>query len=250
MRDPRKVEQRLEQAAEETRQMARNSIPPSLGERNRRRPRSWLVFAAAFGAVILAIGVLPMLSNGPIGPVDEPSPTTSSGITTTTETSTTTTPAAAVQCSADGLSVPSDQEGLPDRVADVRLGIAEAAIACDYETLESLADPGLNTSFGGGGFDNIPRWEEDRTYPALRLLVELFDTPFAVQDFEDLPRYYVWPSAFVYDTWDEIPAADMEALLEVFSQEELDQIATFGAYASWRIGITEDGVWKFFVAGD
>ena len=47
---------------------------------------------------------------------------------------------------------------------------------------------------------------------ALALLVELFDTPYAFEDYEDLPRHYYWPSAFVYDSWEEIPPADMEAL--------------------------------------
>jgi hypothetical protein len=78
----------------------------------------------------------------------------------------------------------------------------------------------------------------------------LFDTPFATQDFENLPRYYVWPSAFIYDTWEEIPPADLDVLSEIYSREELDQIATFGSYAGWRIGIAEDGAWRFFVAGD
>jgi hypothetical protein len=74
-------------------------------------------------------------------------------------------------------------------------------------------------------------------------------TPFATQEIEG-DTWYVWPSAFVYDTWDDIPDEDLEALLTVYTQEELDQIAAFGSYAGWRIGITEDGDWRFFVAGD
>ncbi|HEY4606576.1 MAG TPA: hypothetical protein VIH55_02920, partial [Acidimicrobiia bacterium] len=208
---------------------------------------------AAFAAVVLAVGLLPILSGtGEPKLVGETTSTTIAAMTSTTVTvgTTTTAPVLTAECSASGLPAPAAQEGLPDQVADVRLAMAQAAIACDYDTLEALAGPDLNTSFGGGGFDNIPMWEEQGTYPALELLVRLLDTPFATQEVEDLPRYYVWPSAFVYDTWDEIPAEDIEALLEVFTQEELDQIATFGAYAGWRIGITEDGDWEFFVAGD
>jgi len=146
--------------------------------------------------------------------------------------------------------MPAEQGGLPEPVAATRRAIATAAIACDFVALEALGGSDLNTSFGGGGFDNIPRWEVEGTYPALELLVELFDTPYATQDFEDLPRYYVWPSAFVYDSWEEIPPADLEALRSIYTDEELDQIAGFGSYALWRIGITEDGQWRFFVAGD
>lgn len=44
--------------------------------------------------------------------------------------------------------------------------------------------------------------------------------------------------------------ASAEDLAQESFQEELDQYAEFGSYALWRIGITEDGEWKFFVAGD
>ena len=253
MRHLSELEQRLEQAAQEVRQTARHSVPPPLEDRSpRTAPRAWLVFAAAFAVVILAVGVLPMLSPSPDpdGSVGEPSPTTSAATVTSTFPAPTTTTPVAAECSATGLPMPPKQEGLPAPVADARRAIAAAAIACDYAALEELASPDLNTSFGGGGFANIPMWEEEGTYPALRLLVELFGTPVATQDFEDLPRYYVWPSAFVYDSWEEIPPADLEALRTIYTDEELDEIAAFGAYAGWRIGITEEGVWRFFVAGD
>lgn len=252
MRHLSPLEQRLEEAAREVRQAARHSVPPPIDRAARSRFQAgWLVFAAAFAVVILAMGVIPLLSGSgePDGTLAEPSPTTAP-VPTTTIPTTSTTPVVGADCSAAGLPMPAEQDGLPVPVAETRRAIATAAIACDYETLRSLAGPELTTSFGGGGFDNIPMWEEDGTYPALQLLVELFDTPFATQDFEDLPRHYVWPSAFVYDSWEEIPPADLDALLTVYTQEELDQYSEFGSYALWRIGITEDGEWRFFVAGD
>jgi hypothetical protein len=250
-------EQRMEQAAQEVRQSAKRAVPPPLETGARRTlPRGWLIFAAAFGVVIVTLGVLPMISSTEdSGPASGSTPTTSPAVASTTEPqpSTTGAPATTVpfaDCSASGLPMPAAQEGLPAPVADVRRAIAAAAIACDFEALEALASPEFVTSFGGGGFEMIPMWEEEGTYPALALLVELFDTPYAFEDYEDLPRHYYWPSAFVYDSWEEIPAADMEALLTVYTQEELDQYAEFGAYALWRIGITETGEWRFFVAGD
>jgi hypothetical protein len=42
----------------------------------------------------------------------------------------------------------------------------------------------------------------------------------------------------------------MESLLTVYTQEDLNQAAEFGAYALWRMGITETGEWTFFIAGD
>lgn len=251
------VEQRLEQAAQEVRLAAKHAVAPALGGKARRAvPRGWLMFAAAFGVVILALGVIPLISSpNDSGPAAVSTPSTEVEITTTpapitTAPAATTTPAVGVDCSAAGMEAPADQEGLPDQVADARQAIAEAAIACDYATLESLASPDLVTSFGGVGFENIRMWEEDGTYPAMALLVGLLDTPHAFEDYDGLPRHYYWPSAFVYDSWDAIPPADVEALLTVYTQEELDQAAAFGSYALWRIGITESGEWRFFVAGD
>ncbi len=246
-------EQRMEQAAQEVRQSAKHAVPPPLETGARRTlPRGWLIFAAAFGVVIVTLGVLPMISTPEdSGPASESTPSTTPAVASTTVPEpVTTVPSADAGCSAAGLPMPAEQEGLPAPVADARRAIAAAAIACDYEALEALASPDLVTSFGGGGFENIPMWEEEGTYPALALLVELFDTPYAFEDYEDLPRHYYWPSAFVYDSWEEIPPADMEALLTVYTQEELDQSAEFGSYALWRIGITETGEWRFFVAGD
>jgi hypothetical protein len=245
------LEQRLEQAANELRQAARQSTPPPFDDRARSATGTgWLVFAAAFVAVVLVMGVIPLLTSSelPEPPVGGSSPSTTEMVVTPP----TTVPAPttiAPDCSAAGLPMPAEQEGLPAPVAEARRAIATAAIACDYRALEALGGTDLNTSFGGGGFQNIPLWE-GQGEGQLGTLIKLFDTPFATQDFEDLPRYYVWPSAFVYDSWEEIPPADLQALNSIYTEEELDQIAGFGSYAGWRIGITEDGEWRFFVAGD
>jgi hypothetical protein len=254
------VEQRLEQAAQEVRRVAKHAVPPPLEAPSRRSlAPGWLIFAAAFGVVVLALGVLPLISSPEDGgPASGSTPTTAPAPATTVIGPETTMPAATVapttvpigECSAAGMAEPADQAGLPDQVADMRLAIIEAAIACDYATLEALAGPDMSTSFGGGGVENIRQWEEDGTYPATALIVELFGTPYAFEDYEGLPRHYYWPSAFVYDSWDEIPPAEMEALLSVYTQEELDQAAEFGSYALWRIGVTETGEWRFFIAGD
>jgi hypothetical protein len=238
------VEQRLEQAAQEVRRVAKYSAPPPLEDPSGRSiAPGWLIFAAAFGLVILALGVIPLISSPEdAGPEVSSTPTTAAAPATTASRG--------GDCSAAGLPLPPEQAGLPAIVAQTRMAIAEAAIACDYDVLGALAAPDFVSSFGDGGIENIRQWEEEGTYPATALLVELFGTPYAHEDYDALPRHYYWPSAFVYDSWDEIPPADMEALLSVYTQEELDQAAGFGSYALWRIGITETGEWKFFIAGD
>ena len=42
----------------------------------------------------------------------------------------------------------------------------------------------------------------------------------------------------------------MEALLSVYTQGGARPVGRIRLYALWRIGITETGGWRFFVAGD
>ena len=59
-----RLEQRLEEAAREVRQAARHSVPPPIqdGSARSRIQTGWLVFAATFAVVILAMGLIPLLS--------------------------------------------------------------------------------------------------------------------------------------------------------------------------------------------
>jgi hypothetical protein len=112
-----------------------------------------------------------------------------------------------------------------------------------------LATDGFNTSFGGGGFDNLAIWEEEGE-GKLGLLVEILDLTHATIEAPEGKDIYVWPAAFAYESWDAIPDDLLDELHQVYTQEELDQIAGLGSYGGWRTGIDEDGAWLFFVAGD
>ncbi len=242
-----KVEDRLEQAGKELRDATRHLQPPPLGK-DRLQARGWLVFAGVFLVVAIGLGVIPLLmrSNG-----EQASLATPATVATTVpaeQSSQVPSTAPVARCSASGTSAPADQEGLPPEVAQARAAIAEAALSCDLDALRSLAGE-LLTSFGGGDFSSLQEWE-DSGDGMLGTLVQLFDTRYAVQEFEGEPTLYVWPAAFAYDSWGEIPEEDLAALTAIFGEEEMERIAGFGAYAGWRIGLTEDGDWRFFIAGD
>ena len=242
-----KVEDRLQQAGQELRDSTGALRPAPLPAR-KVPARGWLVFAGVFALVALGIGLLPLLSPT----LKEQAPLATPGVVTTTlpadATSVVEGTVPAARCSAAGMALPPDQEGLPAPVAEARAAISAAAVACDLGALHSLAGD-LLTSFGGGDFSSLQEWE-DAGEGNLGVLVELFGTRFAVQEFEGEPTIYVWPAAFTYDSWDEIPAEDLAHLTEIFGEEEMGIIEGFGSYAGWRIGITEDGDWRFFIAGD
>lgn len=238
------IERRLREAAAEVRQVARQSAPRPLTQTSG-APRGWLVFAAAFAAVVL-VGLIPFLVGG-----DDTTPARSTlsspNIPSTSLAPTTTIPEQS--CSATGVDIPVPPDGLPRAVAEKHTAIAQAAAACDLPALSRLAGEDLTTSFGGGGFENLELWEAEGR-GQLGTLLEVLGTSHAIVESEDRGAIYVWPAAFAYDTWDEIPAEYIDELGVIYTREEIDQIAEFGAYAGWRAGIDAEGNWLFFVAGD
>jgi hypothetical protein len=156
-------------------------------------------------------------------------------------------------CSGASATGVTEQEGLPVAVAETRRAIAEAAASCDYESLESLALAGsaeFTYSFGERGAPGrYWRRQEQRGEEPLRFLVELLDRPFATQEVRG-DVHYVWPSAFDYRGWARVPEAHREALRPLYDDQDFAAFQEFGAYLGYRVGITEEGDWIFFVAGD
>lgn len=243
-------ENKMNRAAEELRQSTRSMTPPPVPGRHLEAApasRGWLVFAGAFAVVAITIGVLPLFDRGPGTPVGSPSTTTPVvAPSTTVQTTESTVPA---ECSATGVARPPEPTGLPDQVNDVRLAIVEAVAACDLTTLEGLAAANFTTHFGGGGVEELRNWEEAGD-GKLGILLQILGMSYGIQETGDGGTYYVWPAAFAYDSWDEISDEHMDELRAIYTDEELEQLSLMGVYAGWRTGISADGDWRFFVAGD
>ena len=71
----------------------------------------------------------------------------------------------------------------------------------------------------------------------------------AVIENPDGPDIYVWPSAAAI-AWGELSDEQRSELEMIYSPEEIQGFADFGAFIGWRVGITETGEWQFLVAGD
>lgn len=143
----------------------------------------------------------------------------------------------------------SDTRNSTEAVREQLTAVAEAAAACNATSLAALAADDITTTFGpDDGPEDIASWQPDDE--RFGIISELFNMTHGVTEMADGSRLYVWPAAFAYDTWDEIPAQAKDELLRIYTQEELDQISLLGSYGGWRIGITETGEWIFFVAGD
>ena len=169
-----------------------------------------------------------------------------------TTTVTVTTPAETepeVRCSTAGIRLTLPEQELPPEVADVRRRVFEAAVACDYETLEQIAleqGEGFTFSFGGGtsAAEHWRTLEESGAEEPMRVLATILTLPYTRNE----SGSYAWPTAY-----QESPTeADWQALVDagLYSQEQLDSMKAAGSFLGYRTAITADGDWQFFVAGD
>lgn len=242
------VEGRLRDAATEVREVASRSPVRPLPQKSP-AARGWLAFATAFAAVVVVFGLIPALTSPDLQqPGATQTPTTELATPTTTIPQTSTTPELD-SCSVDGLELPEAGDTLPPAVADRFESIVEAASSCDVIQLREAAAEDFVASFGGDGAESILLWGGEES-GRLFTLITVLGTSHAVVETGDEGTIYVWPAAFAHDTWVEIPEDQIEELLALYTREELNQIAQFGAYAGWRVGIDENGNWLFFVAGD
>lgn len=155
-----------------------------------------------------------------------------------------------VDCSTSTLRLTLPEQELPAEVAGVRQRIFEAAVACDYETLEQVAlEQGEGFTFSYGGGDSAAaHWrelEESGAEEPMRVLATILTFPYTRNE----SGSYAWPTAY-----DESPSeADWQALVDagLYTQEQIDQMKAGGTgYLGYRTAITADGDWQFFVAGD
>lgn len=164
---------------------------------------------------------------------------------------TTTTAVPASSCSAGDLA-PSALalSSIPQPVAQTLGDIVSAARECDFDRLEALGGDNFNASFGGDDPSTLWTMQEENGEQPMYALMRILDMPYGTIDLGD-ELLYVWPSAAAFDgPWDELPEADRQALLSLYTEEDLQSFADFGGYYGYRIGITASGDWSFFVAGD
>jgi hypothetical protein len=167
---------------------------------------------------------------------------------------TTTTSIAPFDCSGHLWETPfAEQPGLPEAVAEKRAAIWDAVVECDWDQLQRLLGPGLSYTFGGGD-DSIDapihHWQylEAQGEQPMLFLAELLNRPFGTIEGEGV-TYYVWPSVHTKE-WDAATQAEIERLRPLYGDEDFSDFEAFGAYFGYRVGITDNGDWVYFIAGD
>lgn len=157
-------------------------------------------------------------------------------------------------CSGGGARLGDDsaQGDLPAVVSEVRARLLAGARMCDFDGLGALAvAEGTNISFGGDD-DPAAFWRDLETNggrPIGDMIAILHLAPGMVE-FEDGTVYYVWPAVAALEDWSQATDEQREELADIFGADALADWDLFGGYIGYRVGISDDGSWRFFVAGD
>jgi hypothetical protein len=134
--------------------------------------------------------------------------------------------------------------------------LLEAARTGDIEKLRPYAGTGENmTLFSFGGFDGDPiaflksLSGDGEGYETLAILQDVLQAGFVKLEAGTENEIYVWPYFHSVPIESLTPAQRVD-LYRLVTHGDYEDMKAFGAYNFYRVGITPDGRWQFFVAGD
>lgn len=157
-------------------------------------------------------------------------------------------------CSAAGMDANLPPQDLPVPVAETRQRIAEAAVACDYQRLETLAATTSEFIYSfGGGDEPATHWQQREAdgEDVLAELVTLLELEPGTTDPGDVAgEMHVWPAVFALD---DPSRDDFGPVIDagLYTEDDVERwLEMTGEYGGYRVGIDKAGHWRFFVAGD
>ena len=140
---------------------------------------------------------------------------------------------------------PVSPQGLPEAVERMRAQIFDMAASCDMEGLAEIARADGTAFSFGGETDPLRSWIRSARngFDVMSWIVRLFNSVPAI----DEVGTYAWPAVHATNSEE-----DWQALSGLLTAAEFEQYS-FARDSGWlglRIGIAEDGTWRFVVAGD
>jgi hypothetical protein len=144
----------------------------------------------------------------------------------------------------------------PEPVRKMREQIVEAAASGDLERLRPLMSTGTDqtqVTVGEPTDDPIGTLKDLSGDPdgdeILAIMLDIVSTGFVHVGQGTADDMYVWPYFAEKDLKSLTPPERVE-LLRIVTAGDLSDMQEFGGYNFYRLGITPDGKWKFFTAGD
>jgi hypothetical protein len=149
----------------------------------------------------------------------------------------------------------TDPARLPPPVARMRERILAAARSGELTKLLAVMKeaPALPIFSFGEEKEPIGFWKSN--YPdsdgveALAILINVLETAFVHVDVGTPQEIYLWPYFTRMPLKTLTPAQRVE-LFRIITGADYKDMVDDGVYSFYRLGISPDGVWQFFVAGD
>lgn len=143
----------------------------------------------------------------------------------------------------------------PEPVRKLRQQIIDAAASGDIEKLRPFIAAGQN-QFRIDGNDSEDPIAALKSYSGdpdglevLAIIIDLLSTGYAHIDAGTPDEAYVFPY-FAGKLLNTLTAPEKVELLRIITAGDLADMQEFGNYSFYRVGISPDGKWKFFTAGD
>jgi hypothetical protein len=148
-----------------------------------------------------------------------------------------------------------DVARLPQPVARTRDKILAAARSGDLNQVATLMQSSGSVPIFSLNDDKdpIPFWKAN--YPdsdgveVLSILIEILEAGLVHVDKGTAQDMYVWPY-FARMPLKGLSATQKVELFKIITGTDYKDMLDFGAYNFYRLGISPDGTWQFFVAGD
>jgi hypothetical protein len=146
---------------------------------------------------------------------------------------------------------------LPEPVRRMRQLIMDAAVTGDIETLRPLLGKGDTatqvSSYEADPDDPVATLKglsgDQQGAEVLAIMLDILSTGVALADKGTDEEIYVWPY-FALKPLGSLTKPETVDLLRVVTAGDLAEMQEVGGYNFYRLGITPDGEWKFFLTGD
>jgi hypothetical protein len=153
-------------------------------------------------------------------------------------------------------TVEYDLTKLPDAVREMHTKLMDAAKSGKIENLRALIGAGENqTQFSLGSQDEDPLAfllslsGDPGGQEILAILLEILDAGYVHLDAGTPQDLYVWPYFFAIPL-DKLTDTQRVELFKIVTSGDVEDMKSFGSYIFYRAGISPDGKWRFFLAGE
>lgn len=150
----------------------------------------------------------------------------------------------------------SNLDTLPFPARKMHELILKASRSGDIEKLRPFIGYGDDvTMLSLGGFDDDPIdflksiSGDPSGHEILAIITEILESDFVLIDEGTDREVYVWPYFYAYPL-EKLTAKQRVQLFRLMTYGDYQEMESFGAYIFYRLGITPQGRWRFFVAGD